>query len=248
MYDIKPLEDEWKKYNKKRRKPWYILGIIGFLLIVTSFLFLKYNISDLLKFNDDSSNKVIAIPLEKKLDPVLINGALTKLAIKEKKNKIFTEITDIKPATVTVEDNNPMDEKEIMHTSTVKKIKKPIVKVKPKIVKKLRKKMHLNIIKTTSISAYKDVAKRFYESHDADDSLFLAKSYYRKGNYKKAEHWALETNKVNGNIEESWLIYAKTKVKLGRRNEAIRVLMSYVKRSNSSRAKNLLYKIKKGIF
>ena len=247
MYDIKPLEETWKKYNKKRRRPWYILSIIGLLLIVTPFLFLKYNIIDLLKFNNDNSN-VITIPVEKKSDPVLINSALTKLATKKKKEKIFTEITDIKPNTVTVEDNNPMDEEKIIHTSTVKKIKKPIIKAKPKIVKKSRKKMHLNIIKTTSVSAYKDVAKRFHESHDTDDSLFLAKSYYRKGNYKKAEHWALETNKVNGNIEESWLIYAKTKVKLGRRNEAIRVLMSYVKRSNSSRAKNLLYKIKKGTF
>jgi len=249
MYDIKPLEQEWKKYNKKRRRPWYILGIIGLLLIVSPFVFLKYNSIDLLKFDDESS-KVMTTSVEKKTNQVLINSALTTLATKEKKDKIFTEITDIiKPTTVTVENNNnPMDEEEIIPVNSVKKIKKPVIKTKPKIVKKSRKKMHLNIIKTTSVSAYKDVAKRFYETHDADDSLFLAKSYYRKGNYKKAEHWALETNKVHGNIEESWLIYAKSKVKLGRRNEAIRVLMSYVKRSNSSKAKSLLYKIKKGTF
>ncbi len=24
MYDIKPLEEEWKKYRKKKLRPWYI--------------------------------------------------------------------------------------------------------------------------------------------------------------------------------------------------------------------------------
>ena len=115
-----------------------------------------------------------------------------------------------------------------------------------KTIKEPKVKMHLNIIETTSLSAYKDVAKRFNQSHDTDDSLFLAKSYYRKGNYKKAEYWALQTNKVNENIEESWLIFAKSKVKLGRKNEAIRILTVYIKKSNSVEAKSLLDKIKKG--
>ena len=106
--------------------------------------------------------------------------------------------------------------------------------------------MHLNIVETSSVSAYKDVAKRFKQTHDTDDSLFLARSYYRKGNYKKAEYWSLQTNKINRNIEESWLIFAKSKVKLGRKNEAIDILTKYIKKSNSAEGKSLLNKIKKG--
>ena len=125
-------------------------------------------------------------------------------------------------------------------------IKEPKVRIETTTIEEPRKKMHLDIIETTSVSAYKDVAKRFHQSHDTDDSLFLAKSYYRKGNYKKAEYWALQTNKVNDNIEESWLIFVSSKVKLGHKNEAIRILTTYIKRSNSAEARSLLYKIKKG--
>ncbi len=28
MYDMRPLEEEWKKYRKKKRRPWYIGSII----------------------------------------------------------------------------------------------------------------------------------------------------------------------------------------------------------------------------
>ena len=39
MYDIKPLEQEWKKYRKKRQKPWYIGGLVflGLLLVAIFF-------------------------------------------------------------------------------------------------------------------------------------------------------------------------------------------------------------------
>ncbi len=247
MYDIKPLEEEWKKYNKKKKRPWYILGIVVLLLSIIPLVTLKYSVVNLFKFdnknNIEKKDKEITVT---KITSVLVDKALSKLELKKPKENIFTEITEIKPKTVT-SNNNPMDiSKNIDVLEDVKKIKKPKVKIKTKVVKKPRKKMHLNIIKTTSVSAYKDVEKRFYESHDSDDSLFLAKSYYSRGNYKKAEHWARETNKVNRNIEESWLIFAKSKVKLGHKNEAIRILMSYVKKSESQKAKRLLRKIKKG--
>jgi tetratricopeptide (TPR) repeat protein len=125
-------------------------------------------------------------------------------------------------------------------------IEKPKVKIETAPVEKPHKKIHLNIIETTNVNAYKDVAARFRQSHETDDSLFLAKAYYRKGNYKKAEYWALQTNKVNGNIEETWLIFIKSKVKLGHKNEAIRILTEYVKRSNSPQARILLEKMTKG--
>jgi len=40
------------------------------------------------------------------------------------------------------------------------------------------------------------------------------------------------------------LIFAKSKVKLGHKNEAMRVLKAYIKRSNSYEAKKLLKKLR----
>ncbi|MBD3791755.1 MAG: CDC27 family protein [Campylobacterales bacterium] len=104
--------------------------------------------------------------------------------------------------------------------------------------------MHLDILETSSVTAYKDVESRFYQTHDTDDSLFLAKSYFNRGEYKKAEYWALQTNKVDNTIEESWLLFAHAKAKLGQKQDAIKVLKSYIAKTNSIEAKRLLEQIK----
>jgi predicted Zn-dependent protease len=92
----------------------------------------------------------------------------------------------------------------------------------------------------------KSVEKSFAKSRSYRDSLYLANAYYKKGNYSKAQKWALITNDLNSKIEESWLIFAKSKAKMGHRKEAEHVLSSYISKTNSSKAKIVLKKIKKG--
>ncbi len=239
MYDIKPLEEEWKKYKKKKRRPWFVLVFFIFFVVLLSFTFLNYKDIDLLKFYDERKIKTVT----DKSTTLLIDKALTTLEVRKPKVSEVAQVSEVEPVPVVRRENGFIEitgEIPIPEDIPTNSIHKTPVDEKP------RKKVHLNIIETTSVSAYKDVAKRFSESHDTDDSLFLAKSYYGKGNYKKAEYWALQTNKVNQNIEESWLIFAKSKVKMGRKNEAINILTAYIKKSNSVQAKNLLYKIKKG--
>ncbi len=251
MYDIRPLEEEWKKYKKNKRKPYFYISGVLISIILGSYAFFNYK-SNTLSTLSGLTNVSTTKNINYKENSILLNLALTELQV-----PIKEKIEEIKPTvqmhiekstyknvpTLPVVDDIPiLDEKP-----KVKSLKKKpkIVQVSQEKRKKPRKKMHLNIIESSSVSAYKDVEKRFYESHDTDDSLFLAKSYYRKGNYKKSEYWSLQTNKVNNNIEESWIIFAKSKAKLGRKNEAIRILTNYVKRSNSHTVRNLLYKLKK---
>jgi tetratricopeptide (TPR) repeat protein len=250
MYDIKPLEEEWKKYKKKQRRPWYTLISVIILILFISLVFLNYKENDFFKFNDTNKIKKITDQSE----DLIVDKALTKLEVKKPETTVDTEM---KPMTVISSTNGSMEIVEDLpipedstnvHKPKIKitTIEKPKVKIETATVEKPHKKIHLNIIETTNVNAYKDVAARFRQSHETDDSLFLAKAYYRKGNYKKAEYWALQTNKVNGNIEESWLIFIKSKVKLGHKNEAIRILTEYVKRSNSPQARILLEKMTKG--
>lgn len=240
MYDIKPLEEEWKKYKKKKRRPWFVLMFSIFFILLISFTFLNYKEIDLLKFNDKSKVEVVM----NNATTVLIDKALTTLETKKPKVNEVSQKTETKPMIVISENGSMEIVEDLPIAEDVKTIKETSAKIET--VEKPREKMHLNIIETSSVNAYKDVAKRFEQTHDTDDSLFLARSYYNKKNYKQAEYWALQTNKVNGNIEESWLIFAKSKVKLGRKNEAIHILTNYVKKSNSVEAQSLLNKIKKG--
>jgi len=245
MYDIKLLEEEWKRYKKKKRKPLYAFIFSILILGTLAFFFLNYKNVIVSKFENNES-VVVDKP---KPSVILLDSALTTLEVKKEiiEKSIVEKSTNDNNVEIETDDSFTIDDPMRYKHPNAKKVSITVTEVikKPVIVEKPRKKMHLNIIETTSASAYKDVAKRFAETSDTDDSLFLARTYYNKGNNKKAIYWALQTNKINSNIEESWLIFAKAKARSGRKDEAVRILSSYIKRSNSHKAKILLNKYKK---
>jgi hypothetical protein len=105
------------------------------------------------------------------------------------------------------------------------------------------KKMDFTSTSTDYVKIMKD---KFEKSKNPREAVLLAKAYYKEGQYVDAEQWALTANKLNNSLEESWLIFAKSKVKLGKRDEAIKILASYHKKSSSMEAKKLIGQIKTG--
>jgi tetratricopeptide (TPR) repeat protein len=240
MLDIRNLEDRWKKYNKKRKRPFYLV-ISSVLLLLFAIAITQFKHIDILKSfsfmttNKAKSNLTETANVSTKTELIdassntktvfLLNEEFTQLELKK---AIIT-----KPQEKSIEKKTsmlPIDEDELF---TENDISKPIIKKKP-----------VNFIKIANSNAYKDVERRFRRSHNINDSIFLANMYYKKKNYQKAIHWSMQTNKLDNNIEESWLIFAKSKVKLGHKNEAMRVLKAYIKRSNSYEAKKLLKKLR----
>lgn len=234
MYDIQQLENEWKKYRRKKLKPWYITLLIVTLIAISSVLILmngQINFSSFKSYFDTKNQTLnqeenVNYDQEKKVQKnVLLNSALDRLETKENliavMEKSPKKLVNILVDVPLLDDTNPTYE--------------DVSEDKPKV--------QLDIVESTSVTAYKDVERRFLQSHDIDDALFLARSYYKKGDYKKAEYWALETNKIDENSEESLFIFVKSKVKLGRRNEAVTILTDYIKMTNSQEAKKLLYMI-----
>ena len=238
MYDIKQLEQEWKQYRKKKLRPWYIgsLTLLVFIASVTMFFMNgKIDLSVWKSYFESSKeipgneNKPKDIFDSKEMivkQSVLVDNALDTLEVKDSMVNVIDKVIQKRPEILfdipVLDDTNEPIQKDL-HTGS--------------------KKMHLEIIESTSVTAYKDVEKRFLESHDIDDALFLARSYYTKGDYEKAEYWALEINKLDEDIEDGLLIFVKSKVKMGNKNEAISILKNYVKKSDSLEAKKLLYQI-----
>lgn len=103
-------------------------------------------------------------------------------------------------------------------------------------------------IKRKNDDDIKDVIDRFNINHNPSLSLFIAKKYYQISDYEKAYNYALITNELNNNIEESWIIFSKSLVKMNKKEEAIETLKKYVSHSNSSQAKQLLDEILSGKF
>lgn len=100
----------------------------------------------------------------------------------------------------------------------------------------------------SSMQDIKDAERRFSKHNSPALSLFLARQYYNRGIYTKSYNYALITNQLDKEIEDSWLIFARSLVKLGKKEKAIKALKEYIKYSQSSNAKLLLNDIQNGKF
>lgn len=92
------------------------------------------------------------------------------------------------------------------------------------------------------------VLKRFKQNNNPALSLFIAQKYYDRGDYNNAYNYALMTNELNNNIEDSWLIFTKSLIKMGKKDKAIKTLRHYIEYSNSQKASLLLENILSGKF
>jgi predicted nucleotidyltransferase len=74
----------------------------------------------------------------------------------------------------------------------------------------------------------------------------LAEEYYTNKNYSESNKWALIANHIDADNEKSWLWFAKSKVKLGQKEDAIVALKAFLKNNKSQAAQTLLNKINLG--
>jgi len=117
-----------------------------------------------------------------------------------------------------------------------------------KIEQKIEKKDSIKIKRQNTQDDISHVLQRFEKNNNPALSLFVAKKYYELGQYGKSYNYALITNEINSNIEISWIIFAKSLVKLDKKKEAVKILKSYISSSHSNQAKILLEDIISGKF
>jgi hypothetical protein len=262
MYDIPELEKKWRKYKRNKIKKPIMIGLGVFALVgVISFAGIKY-------LNSTTNNTTKEVAQSKQNTPLVANSATQKQTQNNSSNSPAIVITktpvatqqpvvqksvpqptakanansddtiDLSNATI-VKPNVPDDEIRVIGfdnkekkevTDKYKDILTPQTNNKPKIDPK--------------VLAYEE---RFKETQDPQDSLFLAKYFYKKGDYQKAETWAVNTNNIDGDIEDSWIIFAKSRAKQGHRVDAIKVLQSYYDETGSAKAKDILDKLRRNI-
>jgi len=96
----------------------------------------------------------------------------------------------------------------------------------------------------TSENYMQIMKEKFAKSKNPKVALSIAKVYFRAGNYEKSLEWALKANSIDSKLEESWLLFAKSKQMLGEKSEALKILITYYKKSKSQRAKELIKQMK----
>lgn len=256
MYDMTELEEQWKQYHRKRRRSVYF-KLILILLFVLLFYFLtpilltfvKSYFGNVPKAAQPKSDRLSKKPLKGKEHAaysIVINGRIAEIEKRTKKERVESVPPTEEIIEIPILDGRGERRSSQKHSVAPPSASKRVVKTEKESGRPIQraKKPTLKIRQISDMKAYKEVEKRFERSHNIDDALFLAEVYYKKGEYKKAEYWALQTNKIDNTIDKSWIIFAKSKFKQGQKHEAIRILEAYLKRLDSEEAKKLLLKWK----
>ncbi len=259
MYDIPELEKKWRKYKRNQiKKPLLIalsaLILVGGVGVITA--------TYLNKSKQEEAKEVKNTPPQKQVEEkkAII---ITKTQADEQKSSgtsTSQNSTTQNPLIVAGQNHQqPSKQEESIDLSNAKIIKPNLPKEEIRVIgfdEKEKKKVASNfnsvVIPQKSVQDIQEkekiaeIEERFKATQDPQDSLYIAKYYYKKGNYKKAETWAINTNNIDGDIEDSWIIFAKARAKQGFRVDAIKVLQSYYDETKSPKAKALLDKLRFG--
>ncbi len=194
------------------------------------------------------------------IEKIIVKKDIDQSHQSDKKNIILTPSLGFMS---NMKHNNIYNEDEITSNfptkDTIKKVKTEKPKVIVKEIIEEPEEVTVEEVKTVTASSIKIdrrnsqedieyVIKRFKKNNKPALSLFIAKKYYSLNEYHKAYNYALITNELNDNIDASWIIFAKSLVKLNEKGEAIKTLKKYIEHSHSSQAKILLDDIVSGDF
>ena len=110
--------------------------------------------------------------------------------------------------------------------------------------KSARKRVNIQV---TSASNEESVLReQFLKTNNPTIALELARLNFRNNNFKEAIKWSLAANDIDNSLEESWIIFAKSKYKLKQKDDAIKALNEYNKNLNKASINTLISKMRDG--
>ncbi|MDF1881889.1 hypothetical protein JHD50_11375 [Sulfurimonas sp. MAG313] len=258
MLNIHDLERRWLRYKIKSYLPLALFTISAISVLIGVLIFLQVptdtqininetEVKELKKPIDDVKATPIEVPQntqrviihQKKEQDLVLRPSLHFMDnIEDGLNPYYQDNespADISETSVNNDKQPNYENNQITYTN------KPDTKI-------IKKKNGLVINSNQNEADLKDVIRRFKKNKNPALGLFIAKRYYKLGRYQKSYNYALMTNEINKNIDESWILFSKSLVKLGQHELAMLTLKSYLKSNKSTQAKILLRKIESGSF
>lgn len=261
MLNLVELERKWLRYKIKSIIPYALLTTASMTAIAGYFIYQHYQ--------TDSKNSIKPIVKNKKRVDFNKSSVIVAKVTTDKKNrdtnnssslaeekntvlpKTKIEVVKLEPSMDFIDNFKPLESNTHKQSVVQKKIKKELaVKEQKKQISVSQKNISnkITIKKQDTAKDIENILKRFQTNKNPALSLFLAKKYYELGDYKNASNYALITNKMNRDIEDSWLIFTKSLVKLNQKDKAIEILTKYINSTQSNNAAILLNQIQSGAF
>jgi tetratricopeptide (TPR) repeat protein len=241
MSRISTIVSESERKNITDKSFAYKFSFLLIVIIVLSiYIILQgYNVVDTLSSSYKDSTQLVTL---ESIEREINGNSVNLLVIEDDFSELASiDLSDIKlfgSPTVEVEQNQQIANRPNI-IKTAKTEKNSIDISKPK-----KKKVFITSQEGNSLSFIK---KKFYATNNAAFSIKLAKKFYESKKYKQALKWSLITNEIDPKSEESWIMFAKIKEKMGKKQDAINALNEYLKHENSKKATILLKKIQKSV-
>lgn len=243
MLDISKLERRWLKYKIKKMLPYAllitILAILGFTL--------PFVLS-----NKPSSTALIASKKEVAKIKVHTTNDDAIMVLEPSMHFIETMDAPSNPMTDTAmlvpssTKPSPTSKTSIAPIASLPTPTPAIAQVQTKAPQPIVKGKLTSIKRDDTAFDIHEIEDRFKNTSNPNLGVYIARYHYDHGNYSEAYNYALKTNSINNRIEDSWLIFAKSLVKLGKEEQAKKTLQIYISNSNSQAAKNYLDTLDKG--
>lgn len=251
MLDIRNLERRWLKYKIKSYAPHIAFTAISVVLLIM----FPYIWTDSEKpnlpvksehFFSSVSKKTTEIKPHSEESPTILEPSMDFVQTFQ----TSTPETKILPVS-TLQTTKPLQQAvpipKVLNVPEATPLKTPL-KAPPVVSPPTNEKsLSLNHNNETKLDI-ESVERRFKDSSNPSLGLFIARYHYDHGNYSEAYNFALKINSINNRIDESWIIFSKSLVKLGNVEQAKKTLRLYISESNSDSARSLLDSIERGTF
>lgn len=180
------------------------------------------------EFNESASKNIPGEPLLLKTPNILAEKVLPKKELPlPSEEDAFTKIST---------SNNT-----IQHTNKEDNIDTSVL-APPPLLEETKQKGIIKI-ESQEINSIQYLKEKFEKTHNIIFALMLSEEYYLSKDYPQSNKWALIANQLDSENEKSWIWFAKSKVKLGQKDDAVVALKAYLKNNKSKAAQTLLNQI-----
>lgn len=237
MLDISKLERRWLKYKIKRIFPYaaFLLAVIALGLTIPILLSNKTITTPHVSSKNENVKKIITAPQPgpAKNDESSMILEPSMQFLQSISQPVDHPVESVRTAPIPVTHTNISLPKPQINTTVLPPIAKPLQVpiVKGKLTSIKRDDVAFDI---------HELEDRFKNNSNPNLGLYIARYHYDHANYTESYNYALKTNSINATMDESWLIFAKSLVKLGKEEQAKKTLQLYISNSNSQNAKNYL--------
>lgn len=247
MLDIKSLERRWLKYKIKSFAPYIFVIFLLLSVIIAAIAWFKAEqavikpvVENTISASTKKVNTVLPLTSTSEANVTILEPSMDFIqSFQNTPVPNQTATTSTQPKSKSIQQPIP---------STPKTLNMPEY-VPPPVIKSNNPEGSLSINRNNESKLdISELQRRFKETSNANLGLFIARYYYDHGNYDEAYNYALKTNNINNRIDESWILFSKSLVKLGRTDQAKKTLQLYISQSNSEAAKALLESIERGNF